>query len=64
MSPQARWLAKAQQDLAAWIDGGGFAQIGDAANPALLPPLPGPVMYNIAATYNCTHACKADACCD
>ena len=49
VSPQARWLAKTRQDLSAWIECGGFSQIGDASNHALLPPLPGPVMHDIAA---------------
>ena len=50
VSPQARWLAKTQQDLAAWIECGGFSQIGDTSGRALLPPLPGPVMYDISAS--------------
>jgi hypothetical protein len=49
VSPQARWLAKTQQDLAAWIECGGFSQIGDADHPQRLSALPGPVMYDIAA---------------
>ena len=63
VSPQARWLAKAQQDLAAWIDCGGFSQIGDAANPAL-PPLPGLIMYDSAPSGECVRQCRANACCD
>lgn len=29
ISPQARWLAQAQRDLAAWINDGGFCQPGE-----------------------------------
>ena len=64
VSPQARWLAKTQHDLAAWIECGGFSQTGNASNQALMPPLPGPVMYNMSALAHCVQHCRADACCD
>ena len=64
ISPQARWLAKAQQDLAAWIDCGGFSQIGGPSAPALLPPLPTPVMYNITAAALGITTHDEDACID
>lgn len=56
VSPQARWLAKTRQDLAAWIECGGFSQMGDAALDRM-PPLPGPVMFDVAA---CGHAGSRD----
>ncbi len=49
VSPQARWLAKTQQDLAAWLESGGFSQVGATENPQRLPALPGPIMYDIGA---------------
>lgn len=62
ISPKSRWLAQAQQDLAAWIACGGFTQIGDAANPAVLPPFTGQVMYSdITPQPRCPAACKDDA---
>ena len=62
VSPQARWLAKTQQDLAAWIDNGGFAQCGSPTAPEVLPPLPTPVMYNIANASMGTSTHGVDAC--
>lgn len=48
VSPQARWVAKTQQDLAAWIECGGFSQIADGSNAFAAPPLTTPVMYDIS----------------
>ena len=64
VSPQARWLSKAQQDLTAWIEGGGFSQIGDTTNPALMPSLSGSLMVDTAALNAWSLQCRADACCD
>ena len=65
VSPQARWLAKTQQDLAAWIDGGGFAQFGNgAAGSELHPPLPAPALYDIADASMDISAHGVDACVD
>ena len=50
VSPQARWLAKAQQDLTAWIECGGFTQMGDPATPSLLSPPCGTAVRNITAS--------------
>lgn len=49
VSPQARWLAKTQRDLAAWIECGGFSQIADGRNPCVPPTLVMPVIYDILA---------------
>lgn len=65
VSPQARWLAKTQQDLAAWIDSGGFAQFGaGAAGPELHPPLPTPAMYDVTNASIGITAHGVDACID
>ena len=64
VSPQARWLAKTQQDLEAWIDSGGFAQFGSPTAPEILPPLPTPVMYNIAKASMGISSHGVDACID
>lgn len=57
VSPQARWVAKTQQDLAAWIVCGGFSQIVDGNNACAAPPLTMPVMYDIS---RCKGAQAAD----
>lgn len=57
VSPQARWLAKTQQDLAAWIACGGFSQLSDASREGL-PPRSAPLMYDISA---CGRPGKRDA---
>ena len=51
VSPQARWLAKTQQDLAAWIECGGFSQMGDAP----MNRLPAPVMFDVSSCGRADH---------
>ncbi len=72
ISPQARFLAKVQQDLDAFMECGGFSQIGHPSAPALLPPMPPlatlaplatPVMFKLASTRDLT-AHGEDACID
>ncbi|MES2316167.1 MAG: hypothetical protein V4631_01625 [Pseudomonadota bacterium] len=52
VSPQARWVAEAQDGLANWIARGGFGQADEHA----AAPLTGPVMYRVGA--------NSDACID
>lgn len=56
VSPQARWIAKTQQDLAAWIECGGFSQVADAPQDCL-PALPLPVMFDVSS---CRRADRRD----
>ncbi len=46
VSPQARWLAQTQADLTRWRAEGGFLQ-ADEQSLDDLPPLPGPVMFQL-----------------
>ncbi len=54
VTPQARWLAQTQRDLAAWISEGGFSQCEGAA-PSVAAWRKAPTMFNLT---------RADACVD
>lgn len=54
VTPQARWLAQTQRDLAAWISEGGFSQC-DGAAPSGPAWCKAPVMFKLV---------RADACVD
>ena len=56
ISPQARWVAQAQDGLESWIAHGGFSQPDEA-------PLATPVMHNCGAATQRTER-GADACID